>query len=252
MKVIAYIIQFDMKFIHETCLLPVLLVEENVKLPITFLDGRDKHQPVVTPRYEVDETENQNTLTETIKICFRSYDRLTAVWIALSRISSLKHPHLAPMKPRYLCHNGSPVNDNRDSAYGGGVVYVSVEKGLRPLEKVVDLSLVQKDVEDSIFPRRLIDSMIAFIKGVEALHMNHLVHGQILPSGILVNAKGDVVLSGFLSGVLSLYQDSVTSEELLVWNSPEVILAMLSGDRAAVQQSKTPSSDMWNVGKISN
>lgn len=90
--------------------------------------------------------------TEVIKIRVGTQEELTRVWVSLSRLASIKHRHvtqIAPEKIEFLYNDALGKIPEK-----GGVICVSVEAGLRPLEHAVDLSLLQSRVEQTIPPGR--------------------------------------------------------------------------------------------------
>lgn len=188
---------------------------------------------------------------EIIKIHAKSKDELRRIWISLTRIAAIKDPHIIQISPQYLYpitksnDQSESIDDNHEN--GGGVICVSVELHLRPLDKVINLKLLQRRVEFKIPPSGLIDSIFAIITGIKAIHTAGIVHGCIIPDAILITSQYNVVIGGFLLGILPIHPDSLTIESL-IWRSPETIRSILT--MIDIEETRlTTASDMWNLGK---
>lgn len=94
----------------------------------------------------------QGSHTKIVEVRFGTRAELTKVWVGLSRLASIKHPHITQISPEFLYYDTPMKEGSEPAADVGGVICVSVEPGLIPLDKAVDLSLLQCRVEQAPIP----------------------------------------------------------------------------------------------------
>jgi len=102
--------------------------------------------------------------------------------------------------------------------------------------------LIQKYKTESkeIPESEILKFMREILLGVNAMHNNNIIHGDLNPKNILISSKGDIRLSGFEPprDLNELFVNS--TRETTLYSSPEI----LTGDK------RTFSSDVWSLGCI--
>ncbi|XP_007899602.1 cyclin-dependent kinase 6 [Callorhinchus milii] len=105
-----------------------------------------------------------------------------------------------------------------------------------------DLSALLMKVDERGLPHKKIkDMMIQLFRGLDFLHLNHVVHRDLKPQNILVSSTGQVKLADFGLARVYSFNMALTPVVVTLWyRAPEILL--YSRYAAGV--------DIWSVGCI--